>query len=200
MKLPGVFLEENSGESPRSFVCVSVVNVRDVRARFSCSKATLAVVGRVTGGRSKKRGTFRLCTVHKTGFPFLTGDSEQDGAVSRERWRVAFHEMDSGTVYVQVKKFQSNISEINFSVAVGGVVALSPQRICSDSSRLPHFINCVPFSSLYTESSKRLGTTINIKHKRARTHTRVVCVYYRSVSFTDASNLTDLEWSTAAAA
>lgn len=62
MKLPGVFLEENSGERLCSFVCVSVrpsvVNVRDVRARFSCSKA-MVVVGQVTGVWSRrKKGTF----------------------------------------------------------------------------------------------------------------------------------------------
>lgn len=58
MKLPGVFLEENSGESLCSFVCasvcLSVVSVRDERARFSCSKA-MVVVGRVTGFWSRRK-------------------------------------------------------------------------------------------------------------------------------------------------
>lgn len=76
--------------------------------------------GRVTGDwtrRGKKRNFFPLRGSQDRFFfiLFLTGDSEQDEAVvSREHWRVAFHEMDSGNVYVKVQKFQSNISEIHF--------------------------------------------------------------------------------------
>lgn len=99
-------------------MCVSVVNVSDVRARFSWSKA-MVVVRRITGAGQKKKKKARL-SLHRTQASFASGcfsaclkknkepitrDSEVCAAITQEQRRVTFPEIDPETIYCKKKKF-----------------------------------------------------------------------------------------------
>lgn len=114
MKLLGVCFLRKTVER----VCVTVVNVSDVRARFSWSKA-MVVVGRITGAGQQQQQKKGRLSLHRTQASFasecfsaclkknkeqITRDAEVFAAITQEQRRVTFPEIDPETIYCKKKK------------------------------------------------------------------------------------------------